>query len=208
MPVAIGVTLTSSSCARTVEDVGRPQVLICMEWNNAQLDVIPRAQALTTWMFDQIGVALFWHRLKHCPKELRPIVIRLSVETPREVFPKALAISYPFEGVHIQVFYYDRMRAFTGPCPLPVLLAHVLAHEISHILQGTDQHSASGVMKSRWNMNDYTRMARQPLPFTDLDVQAIHRGLSARTDGFPGTERDERAADGSRPPPPPRTAFP
>ena len=75
-----------------------------------------------------------------------------------------------------------------------MLLAHVLAHEISHILQGTDQHSARGVMKALWDINDYLRMARHPLPFTDLDIQLIYRGL--------GAARDEHVADGSRPLPP------
>lgn len=118
-------------------------MLVCMERNNAELEVIPRAQALTTRMFDQIGVALVWRRLERCSEELRPIVILLSLDTPRELFPKALAASYPFEGVHIRVFY-DRVRTVTDSCPLPVLLAHVLAHEIGHILQRTNAHSASG----------------------------------------------------------------
>ena len=142
--------------------------------------VIDRAQTLTTEMYDQIGVALVWRGLKHCPKEPRPIVIRLSVDSPWKVFPGALAVSYPFEGVDIRVFY-DRVRAATS-CPLRVLLAHVLAHEIGHILQGDDRHSASGVMKRRWDLSDYRRMARQPLPFTDLDIRGIRRGLDARAD--------------------------
>jgi hypothetical protein len=132
-------------------------------------------------MYDQIGVALVWRGLKHCPKEPRPIVIRLSVDSPWKVFPGALAVSYPFEGVHVRVFY-DRVRTVTPSCPLPVLFAHVLAHEIGHILQGDDQHSASGVMKRRWDLSDYRRMARQPLPFTDLDIRGIRRGLDARAD--------------------------
>lgn len=201
LAVGIGAIFTSSLCARTVDGVGCTQVLVCMDRGSDPWFVVPRAQALTAWMFDQIGVVLVWRDLQHCPKNPKPIVIRLSLDTPREVFPKALAASYPFEGVHIRVFY-DRVRTVTAICPLPVLLAHVLAHEISHILQGTDQHSTSGVMKSRWDINDYARMAREPLPFTDLDVRAIHRGLGARTERFPGAARDERVADGSPPLPP------
>jgi len=155
-------------------------VLICMERNSDTL-VITRAQTLAKEMFDQIGVALVWSDLKHCPETPRPIVIRLSVDTPHEVLPRALAVSYPFEGVHIRVFY-DRVRAVTPSCPLDVLLAHVLAHEISHMLEGTDWHSPGGMMKNRWDRNDFARMARQPLPFTDLDVQLIHWGLDARAD--------------------------
>jgi hypothetical protein len=58
-------------------------------------------------------------------------------------------------------------------------LAHVLAHEITHMLQGTDRHSDSGIMKARWNSEDYFEMLRTPLSFTEADVQLIRRGLEA-----------------------------
>ena len=194
LAVAIGAVLASSTCARGLEGVERPRVLVCMERTSEPALVIDRAQNLTTWMFDQIGVALVWRDLKHCPGEARPIVIRLSVNTPRGVLPGALAVSYPFEGVHIQVFY-DRVRTDTASCPLPVLLAHVLAHEIGHMLRGTDGHSAGGVMKRNWDTSDFARMARQPLPFTDLDIRAIRRGLDARADGPSGEWFPELAID-------------
>jgi hypothetical protein len=162
MAVAIGAILASNACAHTVDGVELPRVLVCMERTSDPSLVIDRAQNLTTWMFDQIGVALVWRDLQHCPGEARPIVIRLSVNTPRGVLPGALAVSYPFEGVHIRVFY-DRLLTVTERCPLSVLLAHVLAHEISHILQGTDEHSASGLMKRRWDASDFWRMAREVL---------------------------------------------
>lgn len=84
--------------------MARPQMLVCMERNNAELEVIPRAQALTTRMFDQIGVALVWRRLERCSEELRPIVILLSLDTPRELFPKALHLT--------------PLRAFTFACSM------------------------------------------------------------------------------------------
>jgi hypothetical protein len=145
-------------------------------------------------MFDQIGVA---RGLEHCPEEPRPIIIRLSLDTPRELFPGAVAVSYPFEGVHIRVFY-DRVRIVTESCPLPVLLGHVLAHEIGHILQGNDRHSASGLMKSRWDRSDFFRMARKSLRFTDFDIREIHKGLDARTDQL-SVERFPKFAVGKRP---------
>ena len=195
--VAIGAIIAPNACARAVERVERPQVLVCMERGGDPFFAIPRAQLLATEMFDQIGVALVWCGLQHCSGQARPIVIHLSVDTPHGVFPGALAISYPFEGVHIRVFY-DRVRSVTPSCPLHVLLAHVLAHEIGHILQGNDQHSASGVMKRRWDRSDFWRMAHRPLPFTDLDIREIRKGLDARADQ-PSGERFPELAIGKRP---------
>jgi hypothetical protein len=197
MAVAMGAILASNSGARTEEGVGRPRVVVCMERTSDPSLVIGRAKILTTQMFDQIDVALVWRGLKHCPEKPRPIIIRLSDDSPRRLFPGALAVSYPFEGVHIRVFY-DRVRTVTPSCPLHVLLGHVLAHEIGHILQGIDQHSASGVMKGYWDLSDYRRMARQPLPFTDLDIQLIRLGLDGRANR-PSGERFPELAIGKRP---------
>jgi len=45
------------------------------------------------------------------------------------------------------------------------LLGHVMAHEIGHLLQGTTQHSESGIMKARWTGQDFTEKAWRPLGF-------------------------------------------
>jgi hypothetical protein len=60
------------------------------------------------------------------------------------------------------------------------LLAHVLAHEITHVLERTDRHSADGVMKAHWNLLDFTKMVWRPLPFAVEDVELIHRGIASR----------------------------
>jgi hypothetical protein len=60
------------------------------------------------------------------------------------------------------------------------VLGHVIAHEVTHILQGVLRHSESGVMKARWSNADYQEMTWKPLRFTDEDVVLIHRGLKAR----------------------------
>jgi len=66
-----------------------------------------------------------------------------------------------------------------------VLLAHVLVHEIAHILQKTDQHSNSGVMKAVWTHQDRVQMRTGALPFTPGDVELIRLGLASRASGVP-----------------------
>jgi hypothetical protein len=60
------------------------------------------------------------------------------------------------------------------------LLAHVLVHEITHVLEGISRHSATGIMKDRWDDNDYSEMRRKPLRFAQEDVNLIYDGLKAR----------------------------
>jgi hypothetical protein len=100
-------------------------------------------------------------------------------KTPAQLKPGALAYALPYEGVHINVFY-DRVQAATEPELTPNVLAHVLVHEITHILQGTCRHSDTGIMKARWSHTDYMEMGQRPLSFSDTDVQLIRTGVAER----------------------------
>lgn len=135
------------------------------------------AQKLAAQMFDGIGVTIHWRRGGVCvPGD---IVITLSYATPDNQLPGAWAYALPFEGTHIVVFW-DRMQRKMAGARAPILLSHVLAHEITHILQGVVRHSDSGLMKAKWTSADYFEMGRKPLPFTQADVLLIERGLAAR----------------------------
>jgi hypothetical protein len=54
----------------------------------------------------------------------------------------------------------------------------VLAHEIVHMLQGVEEHSAGGLMKARWDNRDYADMQRGGLKLTKDDLELIDRGLA------------------------------
>ena len=60
------------------------------------------------------------------------------------------------------------------------MLGHVLAHEVAHMFQAVEHHSASGVMKKKWDYRDYVEMQRRPLRFTEEDLLLIRQGLKAR----------------------------
>jgi hypothetical protein len=106
-------------------------------------------------------------------------VFTVSLETPLNRHPGALAYALPFDGTRV-VLFYDRVLRAAGPAAAPSLLGHVLAHEIVHKLQGVDAHSASGLMKPRWDKRDYDAMQRAPLPFTQEDLTLMDRGLEWR----------------------------
>ncbi len=76
--------------------------------------------------------------------------------------------------------YVDRVKATIEAQRRPALLAHVLAHEITHILQGRQRHSDSGLMKAHWGGEDYRQMASKTLTFTAEDIQMIYDGMGQR----------------------------
>jgi hypothetical protein len=142
------------------------------------------ARATVTWMFARVGVRLAWRNGEPGTGTLvaSPVTIqiRFTKEAPAGVSPEALARALPFRGQSVAIdIMYDRIRfvAHRSNREAP-LLAHVLAHEIGHVLQGTNGHAPGGVMKARWNGPDYDAMERKPLEFTSLDLELIKDRLN------------------------------
>jgi hypothetical protein len=78
----------------------------------------------------------------------------------------------------------DRIRkGRAGPVQVSAILAHVMTHEITHILQGAARHSETGVMKAHWDSQDFFQMTKGPLPFAPEDIDLIERGIRLRAAG-------------------------
>ncbi len=154
-------------------------VILCMNLGNTQ-QIASRARTTATEIFQRIGVRAEWrHDGPSCPVASGAIRITLSEDPPRNDHPGSLAYAMPFEGTHIVVFY-DRMRANHDSNQLTYLLAYVLVHEVTHILQGISYHPRSGIMKARWNSSDYISIQNRSLGLSDEDAERIRAGLAWR----------------------------
>jgi hypothetical protein len=131
------------------------------------------AQGVASAMFATVGARIHWKTGQPTAKAPdQPVLIDITSNTPETFHPGAFAYAYVFEGVHIRVFY-DRMRNAYRPRATTMLLAHVLVHEITHILEGVDHHSDQGIMKAYWTADDLQQMAYKPRPFDPEDIQLI-----------------------------------
>ena len=156
--------------------MSKPVVTVCVN-PGANPTVLYRAQGAATQLLKQADVRIEWRNDERaCRTADHGIVVGVSLATPRDLHPGALACAFPFERTRI-VLFYDRVLKTLEPAGVPSLLGHLLAHEIVHILQGVDQHAPSGIMKPRWDAQDYAEMQRGRLRFTDEDIASIHRGL-------------------------------
>jgi hypothetical protein len=158
------------------------RVCIYINANTAPMDVVGVAEGISTRMFAKTGVSLEWRIVRSGLRPTPPgriIVINFERDPRSGISSSALAYALPFEGVHIVVLY-DRIRSASRDNPVlrPTILAHVLTHEITHILQGFERHSATGVMKERWDATDYFEMMRTQLPFTPEDFELIRLGCA------------------------------
>jgi hypothetical protein len=143
------------------------------------------AEFMASRMFAQAGVFVRWHRGPSKGHDMEQIItIAITSNTPQKFHRGALAYAEVyvghFQGAHTRVFF-DRVENVADSSKLvPILLAHLLVHEITHILQNSDHHSEGGVMKKQWTTNDLYQMSYRPLPFDPSDVELIRRGLANR----------------------------
>jgi hypothetical protein len=180
--MAITAVLGSAQQAENQENVA-PLVAVYIQTGSADpvvASICDRAKSVASGMFAEAGVRIVWRMGE--PKEndrIQPILVDLTTNTPSSFHPGALAYAREFEGVHIRIFY-DRVQNPLCPHATAMLLAHVLVHEITHLLQGIDRHSQAGVMKAHWSVGDLRAIVYKPLPFSPEDVLLIHRGLILR----------------------------
>ena len=155
-------------------------VTVCVEKGSAvEAEVLERGEISAGKIFALIGVKIAWrNQNRRCPMERDPIILDVTTNTPRDYFPQAYGTALAFEGIHIRAFY-DRIRQIRPDQVVP-LLAHVLAHEIVHVVSGTDAHSETGVMKRRWSQSDLEQMLIHPLPFSKPDILLLNLGIRDR----------------------------
>ena len=143
----------------------------------------PVAQELAAKMFSNIGISLEWKAWDPAGESSQaPIIIQLVSGTPDKSMSGVLAYALPYEGRHITVFL-DRIETMEHPA---IILAHVMVHEITHIVQGVSRHSDTGLMKAHWTTDDIFKMRYRPLPFSREDLDLIYHSLSTRR-GVTGT---------------------
>jgi hypothetical protein len=115
------------------------------------------------------------------PEHRGYVVVRLMQRTPATVFPRALGYSLPFAhtGAHVLIFY-DRVEALTQRVDTAgyVILGHAMAHEIAHVLLGSTEHSAGGLMEGSWTPASWRLASQGLLTFRREEVDRMRARLS------------------------------
>jgi hypothetical protein len=172
--LAAMLAMTAASlCAGQSAVTQKATVTVCMESDWQALEGV---RPLTAAMFAHIGVRIVWRTRDACPVGVDAIQVRLSRDSTsvRNVSFDALAATQPYART-VTVFL-DRVKDLNRSRGISVM-AVVLAHEITHVLEGIDRHSATGIMKARWDNHDYLEIGRQTLAFAQDDIDLIYAGL-------------------------------
>ena len=82
--------------------------------------------------------------------------------------------------------YYDRLEELRHDWGVPpdLVLAHVMAHEIGHVLLGLNSHSSMEIMRGYWQAEEVSALERGRLLFSSQQSRAMRerlQAISART---------------------------
>ena len=146
-----------------------PSISSLAEWMAGR--ILPQADVRVTWKHHDPPSGSAWR------------AHGMTVEFKAEVVPSeqcTLGRARPYDGSSVTILYNCMHWAEQNTVLASSLLAHTLAHEITHNLQGVDHHSETGIMKPVFTQADFCEMTVHSLPFTPLDLQLIRNGLQRR----------------------------
>jgi hypothetical protein len=165
----------------------QPKLTVWIE-SPRDLDVVVLAGAEGTAarIFAQVDVKLEW-KIGTPPANAPGENLAMAFDAAAPARFDAGALGYATvggSGTTIHIFYYRVLRQNAGEL-LPVILGHVMAHEITHVLEGIPRHSDTGLMKAQWQADDYYRMSRSPLPFAPIDADMVRAHFAREAAALP-----------------------
>lgn len=152
------------------------------------LSTIERAEAEASYVFRDAGVEVIW---LNCPQDAMreasvgrcavvsfPLHLRLHIlRVSQGLKPSTVGISFLGEdgvGCHAELFYepIQELQQKTGVAP-SVILGHAMAHELGHLLLGTNSHFPNSLMRAHWTRNDLINASILNLRFSPEQSQRI-----------------------------------
>lgn len=115
---------------------------------------------------------------------------------PGGVLGVAIEASDSKFGYIASVFYDEvKERATEHELNFGELLGDAVAHELGHLLLGTNSHSNSGLMSAFWSGNKLRIASQGWLTFTDAEARRINVAMAARTLAAADAKEQERLAN-------------
>ena len=142
-----------------------------------------RAQDVATRVFHLSGIAVVWVQGEMCPA--RCLTVRIVTEPvsakSRDPHMLGVAPSMPeARGINLWIFYH-RVRGYSAELGLEtsLLLGHVMAHELGHLLLPYGAHSLAGLMRPAWDRAQVRAATEGLLTFTPDQADLIRTRLQA-----------------------------
>jgi hypothetical protein len=161
---------------------------------------LARAEDEVTRIFRVVGLETVWHECvmsdegpqgEACRGQLGPgeLVLR--------ILPRAMAERVPMTGEtfgfaqqstddhpsYVASVFYHRVERLADDLGFArsMILGHALAHEIGHLLLGTDSHAPLGIMRASWKRRDLINASMGGLVFLPQQAARIRAEVEHRT---------------------------
>ena len=193
------IALTSSARLGSAQTYAEnPQVSVSV-YDDASVpsETLARAEARAANIFRQVGLDVNW--LSCTAKDnvdcnvgqnetTGPdhLVLRIIPTAARETSDTAFGIAYlgsDGSGRYGDVFW-ERARALQGNSKVDVafLLGSVMAHEMGHLLLGSNAHAVSGIMRAHWEASDLRGISMNSVLFLPGQGKRMRERVSRRED--------------------------
>lgn len=194
--VVIGILFCLSQTARALDD-GTTQVTVTV-FNDAKVsnDVLTRAERRATTILQTAHVRVTWlHTAEGASSSSRSAfgrkpspatdfsirVVRDSVALPESIFGVSF-LGQDGSGRYSDVFYATAYRlSESSRLNLAEVLGHVMAHELGHMLLGSNAHSSLGIMRPHWSAEELQSLRMGKLLFTRAQSQLMKENIHKAT---------------------------
>jgi hypothetical protein len=196
LTIAVLFTLTIFPSWSSAEETGRksPQATITV-YNDAAIPptVLQRAEQRAESIFARASFEVVWvncpqarsEDARVCNRIDQPgyLTLRIIPDATGSVSDVALGVaflSHDGAGRYCDVFWKraEHLRAMSN-LDLGGVLGSVMAHEIGHLLLGSNAHSVSGIMRAHWEGDELRRIAMGNLWFVPQQANLM-RGKARR----------------------------
>jgi len=161
--------------------------------------IAKRAREESSRIFREAGIATEWALCAipgqagpgHPPWQTRPLATDIQLNILSRKMARAMMRHHSEFGAAVPVpngfgrrasVFYHRVDelAESGGASRALLLGHVMAHEIGHLLLGVNSHSDTGLMHVPWDRAQREKAYLGTLLFTDKEAEQIRRQAAAR----------------------------
>jgi hypothetical protein len=205
----IGSVLAGEGLAKAAVELETEDVVhVCvLDHAGVPAPLLERARRVTERIYEDAGVRLNWLAAAESdsgrimcdgPTGSSVLILRLLPESKASLLPTykmqfglALLTNDARHASNAYIFV-EKVAAHAEEQSMscPDLLGFVMAHEMGHLLLGTNSHSRQGIMRSRWNPVDLESTYRARQRFLAKQKRSIRENVRARIQ--PETESASR----------------
>ncbi len=193
------VTVTAGLVGTAVADPAKPRLTITLSvYNYAEIphDTLLQAEEEAAKIFGKVGAETQWLDVSIAVEQEQITSVsrqtsgsanfQLSVFIlPRFMeegwgLPKT-ALGFALANSRRAYVFSNRVEGLARPCRCgnrAQILGHAMAHEIGHVLLGSNSHSSKGIMRPDWKRKDLQRAATGRLLFTSQQTKIIWTRVS------------------------------